>query len=66
MSVNVGTIWKRVDDVISDVVGPDGVKVAVQPDTSKVDVFAWARANPVPTVIGVGLLALVVRALIRQ
>ena len=58
-------IFKRTLDKLDQIVGPDGVKVAVQPDTSKLDVIELAKANPIPTVIGLGLAALVVRKLVQ-
>jgi hypothetical protein len=62
---NIAGTIDRIDELLDNTIGPDGVKVAVQPDTSKLDAWAWAQANPVPSILGLGLMALVVRKLIQ-
>lgn len=54
----------RALDKLDNVVSEDGIKVAVQPDTSKLDPIVWAKANPWPAAAGAVFGLLILRKLL--
>lgn len=60
------TTWTRVDEVLSDLIDENGIKVSVQATApTSTDFAAWMRANPVPTGIGTGAVALLIWRVLR-
>lgn len=58
----------KAEDVLDDVVGPDGIKIDTKvalDTTTAFDPLAWAQANPGKTAIGAGAVGLVLWRIFR-